>query len=50
MGVWHVAAVYSGDYCDGDGDGDGDGDESGGCQWQSLLRRWLPQRPSLDNL
>jgi len=41
MGAKHAAAVYGGDYYDGDGDGDGDGGESGGCQWQSLLRRWL---------
>ena len=40
MGARHAAAVYGGDYYDGDGDGDGDG-ESGGCQWQSLLRQWL---------
>jgi len=51
MGARYAAAVYGGDYYDGDGDsdsdgdddgdGDGDGGESGGCQWQSLLRRWL---------
>jgi len=39
--VRHAAAVYGGDYYDGDGDGDGDGGEGGGCQWQSLLWRWL---------
>jgi len=27
VGARHAAAVYGGDYCDGDGDGDGDGDE-----------------------
>jgi len=31
VGARHAAAVYGGDYYDGDGDGD----ESGGCQRQS---------------
>jgi len=45
VGAKHAAAVYGGDYYDGDGDGDGD--ESGGCQQQSLLWRWLLWRSLL---